>query len=338
MPIENEEIKMEKAYKVKFWELSEKEFENGTSPFEDINKTEEIFGEGYTITDYYDDNSCGRIRLENEDDHFWFYSNTNDEKRYVVIKEINELSPDEAYEFNSKLDKEPPIDKENLYVVKQINQNGERKLIAASFDKHEAIQYMNEAWERLSEAEKESSSLQTGYKTAHIPQNRSPKQEVLFLDSQSTNKEWLDATQPLAEASSNHTDSNRMLIVPPGDNPYDAYICDSLEALQGMVDGYIECTYPFNDNAFVIGNEEARLNGMQGNRRINGEIYAGTILVAADDGCGGTKDLTEEQVREYAGILWQPEDISPAEVADVHYSFTTFDSDKEFFAALGFDM
>ena len=77
---------------------------------------------------------------------------------------------------------------------------------------------------------------------------------------------------------------------------------------------------------------------MQGNRRINGEIYAGTILVAADDGCGGTKDLTEEQVREYAGKLWQPEDISPAEVADVHYSFTTFDSDKEFFAALGFDM
>ena len=75
-----------------------------------------------------------------------------------------------------------------------------------------------------------------------------------------------------------------------------------------------------------------------GNRRINGEIYAGTILVAADDGCGGTKDLTEEQVREYAGKLWQPEDISPAEVADVHYSFTTFDSDKEFFAALGFDM
>ena len=233
---------------------------------------------------------------------------------------------------------EPPIVEESVYIIEKFNNTENVKFIAASFDKHEAIQLMNETWNNLPEAEKANTTFKTGTKTVDVPYGVSAKEKIAKLDNDQPNRAWTKNSQPLAEASLNHTDSNRMVIVPPGDNPYDAYVYDSLEALQGMVDGYIECTYPFNDNAFVIGNEEARLNEMQGNRRINGEIYAGTILVAADDGCGGTKDLTEEQVREYAGKFWQPEDISPAEVADVHYSYQTFNSDKEFFAALGLDM
>ena len=233
---------------------------------------------------------------------------------------------------------EPPIVEESVYIVEKFNNTENVEFIAASFDKHEAIQLMNETWNNLPEAEKEKTTFKTRTKTVDVPYGASTKEKIAKLDNDQPNRAWTKNSQPLAETSLNHTDSNRMLIVPPGDNPYDAYIYDSLEALQGMVDGYIECKYPFNDNAFVIGNEEARLNGLQGNRRINGEIYAGTILVAADDGCGGTKALTDEQVREYAGKLWQPEDISPAEVADVHFSYQTFNSEKEFFAALGFDM
>ena len=233
---------------------------------------------------------------------------------------------------------EPPIVEESIYIIEKFNNTENVEFIAASFDIHEAIRLMNETWNNLPEAEKENTTFKTGTKTVDVPYGASAKEKIAKLDNDQPNRAWTKNSQPLAEASLNHTDSNRMLIVPPGDNPYDAYVYDSLEALQGMVDGDIECTYPFNDNAFVIGNNEARLNVMQGNRRINGEIYAGTILVAADDGCCGTKDLTEEQVREYAGKLWQPEDISPAEVADVHYSYQTFNSEKEFFAALGLDM
>ena len=87
-----------------------------------------------------------------------------------------------------------------------------------------------------------------------------------------------------------------MVIVEPGKPAYEGIIGDGLESLQRAVRGMIECTYPFDDNAFVIGNEESKLEGLPGNRRINGGIYAGTILIAADDGCGGTTDLTEEQV------------------------------------------
>lgn len=106
----------------------------------------------------------------------------------------------------------------------------------------------------------------------------------------------------------------RMLVIEPHKAPYEMLIPDELDTLQQAVRGMIECTYPFDDNAFVIGNEEAKLIGMEGNRRILGEIYAGPILIAADDGHGGTKDLTDEQIEKYTKMFEQPEDISPDEV------------------------
>ena len=106
----------------------------------------------------------------------------------------------------------------------------------------------------------------------------------------------------------------RMVIVEPHKPAYEALIPDSLEALQRAVGGYIEITYPFDDNAMIIGNEEAKLIGMEGNRRIEGSVYAGPLLIAADDGEGGTTDLTDEQVSQYSEMFAVPEDISQAEV------------------------
>ena len=108
----------------------------------------------------------------------------------------------------------------------------------------------------------------------------------------------------------------RMLVIEPHKEPYEMIIPDKLEALQQAVGGYIEVTYPFDDNAFVIGNEEAKLVGLEGNRRIGDSIYAGNILIAADDGYGGTTDLTDDQVKKYSDMFFTPEDISPEEVKD----------------------
>ena len=107
----------------------------------------------------------------------------------------------------------------------------------------------------------------------------------------------------------------RMLVIEPHKAPYEMLIPDNLDGLQQAVRGLIECTYPFDDNAFVIGNDEAKLIGMEGNRRILGEIYAGPILIAADDGHGGTKDLTDEQIEKYTKMFEHPEEISPNEVS-----------------------
>lgn len=115
---------------------------------------------------------------------------------------------------------------------------------------------------------------------------------------------------------------NRMVVLEPHKKPYEAIIGDSLEAMQRAVGGYIEITYPFDDNAYVIGNDEAKLTGLEGNRHIGGSVYAGNLLIAADDGEGGTMDLTDEQVEKYKDMFAIPEDISQDEVeADTGFFF-----------------
>ena len=115
----------------------------------------------------------------------------------------------------------------------------------------------------------------------------------------------------------------RMVVIEPLEPAYEALIDDSLESLQRAVGGYIEITYPFDDNAMIIGNEEAKLIGMEGNRRVNGSVYAGPLLIAADDGEGGTTDLTDEQVERYTQMFSMPEDISEEEVqADTGFFIT----------------
>lgn len=106
----------------------------------------------------------------------------------------------------------------------------------------------------------------------------------------------------------------KMVIVEPNKPAYEALVKDSLESLQRAVKGYIEITYPFDDNAMVIGNDEAKLIGMEGNRHINGSVYAGPLLIAADDYEGGITDLTDEQVNQYKQLFAIPEDISNEEV------------------------
>jgi hypothetical protein len=118
----------------------------------------------------------------------------------------------------------------------------------------------------------------------------------------------------------------RMLVIEPHKEPYEMVIPEGLEPLQQAVGGWIECTYPFDDNTYVIGNEEAKLIGLEGNRRINGQIYAGTILIAGDDGEGGTMDLTDEQIQHYTEMFKTPEEITPEQVQnDIWYAFIGFD-------------
>lgn len=116
-----------------------------------------------------------------------------------------------------------------------------------------------------------------------------------------------------------------MLVIEPRKAPYEAVIPDKLEYLQDAVGGYIEITYPFEDNAIVISNEESKLIGMDGNRRVNGQIYAGPMLISADDGSGELTDLTDEQIAKYKDIFRNPEEISREEVEnDTGFTFYSF--------------
>ena len=112
----------------------------------------------------------------------------------------------------------------------------------------------------------------------------------------------------------NASSSCLMLVLLPGERPYAAYIKDELKALQQAVRGFIEFTYPFDDNCIVIGNDEAKLIGMRGNRRINGEIYAGPLLFAGDGQDGELCSLTRRQIEKYSRRFARPELYTDEEV------------------------
>lgn len=113
----------------------------------------------------------------------------------------------------------------------------------------------------------------------------------------------------------------RVVYVEPHKAPYITEIEHTLEAEQKAVGGFIEPVYN-DDETCLIGNEEAKLIGMDGNRRIGdgSSIMAGPFFV-----CGTTDDdfrgLTDEEVVKYMDRFAQPEDISREDVeADIGFT------------------
>jgi hypothetical protein len=116
----------------------------------------------------------------------------------------------------------------------------------------------------------------------------------------------------------------RVVVIEPGLPAYSGEIGPDLQSMQRAVGGgLIEVTYPFEDeHAVMVGNEEAKLIGMEGNRRINGGVYAGPLFIIGDDGEGSFCSLTDEQVEGYTQQFAQPEEITMEEVqADMGFSF-----------------
>ena len=91
----------------------------------------------------------------------------------------------------------------------------------------------------------------------------------------------------------------KVVVIEPNKAPYTAKIENYFKAMQRMVGGLIECTYPFEDDTVVFSNEESKLNGMDGNRTVNGELYAGPLFIARDMPGGETGSLTESQIEKY---------------------------------------
>ena len=120
-------------------------------------------------------------------------------------------------------------------------------------------------------------------------------------------------------------DGIRVLMIEPGKVPVETRVIDDYRMWQKAVSDHgepalMEVTHPFDDSVCVIGNEEAKLIGMQGNRRIGHSIYAGPIFLVNEDGNADFCDMTDEKIEKYAAIFDHPEEISEDEVqADCGY-------------------
>ncbi len=103
-----------------------------------------------------------------------------------------------------------------------------------------------------------------------------------------------------------------VLLVEPCKYPQQVEIGTDLENLQKAVGGYIEVTYPFDENVGLVMNEEGKLEGLPLNRALrddDGQIYdvvAGSFLVVGltEESFGS---LTPEQMQKFEQQFHQPE-------------------------------
>ena len=104
----------------------------------------------------------------------------------------------------------------------------------------------------------------------------------------------------------------RILMVEPRKAPYEASVPHELTAMQQAVGGLIEVVRN-GDGTLIISNEEGKLLGMEGNRRIPGDVLAGPFFVVGDAG-ETFRSLTEEELERYRERFAEIEEISPQEV------------------------
>ena len=113
----------------------------------------------------------------------------------------------------------------------------------------------------------------------------------------------------------------RVLVVEPGRKPYESEIPNTLEGSQRAVEGRIEYVYNEDNTIFVV-NEEGKINGSEGNRRIEGDVLCGCFFIAGDTG-EDLCSLSEEQMQKYSEKFAQLEEI-PREEIEEHTGFTLF--------------
>ena len=106
----------------------------------------------------------------------------------------------------------------------------------------------------------------------------------------------------------------KVVMVEPHKAPYVTEIEDELSALQRAVGGYIEVVGN-GDGTLIVCNEEGKLEGLEGNRRIHDgmSIIAGTFFVVGEDG-ENFRSLTESEVTRYMDRFKNTEDIGQDEV------------------------
>lgn len=110
----------------------------------------------------------------------------------------------------------------------------------------------------------------------------------------------------------------KVLIVDPLKTPYEKDIPNTLEALQGIVGGYIGVS-PLSATAAVVYNDDGKLLGLPFNRRCRDadgrpydDFFVGTFFIV------GTKDdnftdLDPETIEKYYRIYMQPEQMVKTE-------------------------
>lgn len=113
--------------------------------------------------------------------------------------------------------------------------------------------------------------------------------------------------------------SIRVLKVEPHKRPEIVSLENDLTALQEAVSigaeyrGLIELV-GLTPEACILCNEEAKLIGLEPNRRLGQDVLCGVFYVTGQDKAGNLTSLAESAMERYAEMFAEPEDIAESEV------------------------
>lgn len=111
----------------------------------------------------------------------------------------------------------------------------------------------------------------------------------------------------------------KVLMIEPGKHPIVAELDNTLDSLQEAVSiganyvGLIEIIQ-LDENIVILCNEEGKLNGLEGNRRIGNDIMAGTFYICGEDEEGNLTSLSDEAMAKYKSRFWNIEYYTDEEV------------------------
>ena len=118
----------------------------------------------------------------------------------------------------------------------------------------------------------------------------------------------------------------KVLMVEPGKHPKVTTIKNDLDSLQKAVSigceqqGLIEIV-GIEDRVCILCNEEGKLIGLEGNRRLGNDTLVSVFYVVGEDGRGNLVSLPDDAIERYSKLFWYPEIFTPDEIARSVYAF-----------------
>ena len=116
-----------------------------------------------------------------------------------------------------------------------------------------------------------------------------------------------------------------VLMVEPGKHPKVTTLKVDLESLQKAVSigadyqGLIEFV-SLGNNDCIMCNEEGKLIGLDGNRRLGNDILVGVFYIMSENEDGELVSLSEKKIKRYTELFWEPETFDRTDIDATVYS------------------
>ena len=104
----------------------------------------------------------------------------------------------------------------------------------------------------------------------------------------------------------------RVLMVEPHEHPKEFLLKNTLQAMQEAVGGLIDIV-GLNDDACILLNDEGKLTGLEGNRRVGNDVIVGNFYVCGSSEDGQLVSLSDAEMESYKERFWEPEEIPQEE-------------------------